>query len=304
MAKPKFTFQQFKREYPDDAACLDAIMDMRHGGTDIPCPGCKRTSKFSRIAKRRAYACQWCGHHIFPCVGTVFEKSRTPLNKWFFAMYLFTSTRHGVAARELERQLGVTYKCAWRMAHELRKLMAMADVKGPMGGEGKHVEVDETLIGGVLKNRGRGHKGAGSYRDNKTMVLGIVERDGNVRAGVIPTDSITYLEGSVSHNVKPGTRISTDDHRSYRHLGKVGFEHGVVEHSAGEYVRGDVHTNTIEGYWSRLKNSIKGTHIHVSEQHLWKYVCEFSYRYNMRKQPQEMFNRMILAVSLPRLVDG
>jgi hypothetical protein len=121
-------------------------------------------------------------------------------------------------------------------------------------------------------------------------------------AGVIPTESLVHLEGSVSHNVAPGTRVSTDDHRSYRQLGRVGFDHGVINHSAGEYVRGDVHTNTIEGYWSRLKNSIKGTHVHLSEKHLWKYVSEFSYRYNMRKQPQEMFNRMILAVSLPRLV--
>jgi transposase-like protein len=159
MAKPKYTKAQFDREYPDDGACLDAIMDMRYGGTDIVCPACKRTSKFTRIAKRRAYACQWCGDHVYPCVGTVFEKSRTPLTKWFYAMYLFTASRHGVPARELERQLGVTYKCAWRIAHELRKLMAMADYRGPMGGEGRHVEVDETLIGGVLKNRGRGHKG-------------------------------------------------------------------------------------------------------------------------------------------------
>lgn len=296
MAKPKYTKAQFDREYPDDGACLDAIMEMRYGGTAIKCPACQKDAKFHRISKRRAYACQWCGEHIYPCVGTVFEKSRTPLTKWFYAMYLFTASRHGVPARELERQLGVTYKCAWRMAHELRKLMAAADFKGPMGGGGKHVEVDETLIGG--RNKGMGGRGV---RAGKTMVLGIVERDGNVRAGVIPTDSLTYLEGSVSHNVKPGTRVSTDDHRSYRHLGKVGFEHEVVMHSAGEYARGDVHTNTIEGYWSRLKNSIKGTHIHVSEQHMWKYVCEFSYRYNMRKQPQEMFNRMILAVSLPRL---
>ena len=113
-------------------------------------------------------------------------------------MYLFTASRHGVPARELERQLGVTYKCAWRIAHELRKLMATADFKGPMGGPGKHVEVDETLIGGRVK----GHRGHGA-RMNKTMVLGIAERDGNVRAGVIPTDSMTYLEGSIIHNVHP-----------------------------------------------------------------------------------------------------
>lgn len=298
MAKPKFTKAQFDREYPDDPACLRAIMEMRYGGTDIRCPGCHKQAKFHPMSKRRGFSCQWCGHHVFPCAGTIFEKSRTPLTKWFYAMYLFTASRHGVPARELERQLGVTYKCAWRMAHEIRKLMTMADHKGTLGGGGKHLEADETLIGGKLKG-----KGQGAGRTNKTMVMGIVERGGNVRAGVIPTDSAQYLEGSIIHNVVPGSRISTDDHTSYRELARSGFDHSVVVHSAGEYVRGDIHTNTIEGYWSRLKSSIKGTHIHVSKHHMWKYVCEFSYRYNMRKQPQDMFNRMILAVSLPRLVE-
>lgn len=296
MAKPKYTFQQFKTEYPDDAACLNAIMDMRYGGTDIVCPGCKRTTRFTRIAKRRAYACQWCAHHVYPCVGTIFEKSRTPLNKWFFAMYLFTSTRHGVAARELERQIGVTYKCAWRMAHELRKLMAMADHRGPIGAAGKHIEADESYFGGKPRYKNKPRKA-------KTIVMGIVERDGPVRAGVIPDTKAESLEGAITNNVRPGSRVNTDEHMSYRHLGLAGYDHQAVNHTREEWVRGDVYTNTIEGYWSRLKNSIKGTHVHVSEQHLWKYVSEFSYRYNMRKQPQEMFNRMIFAVSLPRLAD-
>jgi transposase-like protein len=297
MAKPKFTKAQFDAEYPDDAACLRAIMEMRYGGTDIPCPHCKKQSKFHLMAKRRGFSCQWCGFHIFPCVGTIFEKSRTPLTKWFYAMYLFTATRHGVPARELERQLGVTYKCAFRISHKLRELMATADYQGPLGGAGKHIEADETWVGGRARDLPHG-KGA---RVNKTIVLGIVERDGPVRAGVIPTDSIVYLEGSITRHVRPGTKISSDDHRSYRHLNAGDFDHAVVKHSLGEYARGDIHTNTIEGYWSRLKNSIKGTHVHVSAKHLNKYVGEFSYRYNMRKQPQEMFNRMILAVSLPIL---
>jgi transposase-like protein len=297
MAKPKYTKAQFDAEYPDDGACLDAIMEMRYGGKNIKCPHCHKPSNFSRITKRRAYACQWCGDHIYPCVGTVFEKSRTPLTKWFYAMYLFTSSRHGVPARELERQLGVTYKCAWRIAHELRKLMASADYQGPLGGPGKHLEADETLIGG--KARGRG-TGAGA-RANKTVVAGIVERDGYVRAGPVPDETAATLEGGIKRNVRPGSLISTDEHTSYRQLRRAGYLHRTVKHSAGQYVRGEVHTNTIEGYWSRLKNSIKGTHVHVSEKHLWKYVSEFSYRYNMRKQPQEMFNRMILAVSLPRI---
>jgi transposase-like protein len=123
----RYTFQQFQSEYPDDASCLAKLMEINYGGTEIVCPACKQRSQFHPMSKRRAYACQDCGHHVYPAAGTIFHKSRTPLTKWFFAMYLMTSTRHGVAAKEIERQLGVTYKCAWRMCHELRKLMASAD---------------------------------------------------------------------------------------------------------------------------------------------------------------------------------
>src|SRR5690242_12995658 len=133
----KYTFKQFQAEYPDDAACLAQIMNEQFGGTQTDCPGCGVHAKFHAMSKRRAYACQDCGHHIYPCVGTIFEKSRTPLTHWFFAMYLMTSTRHGVAAKELERQIGCTYKTAWRMAHELRKLMASADERRLLKG---HVE--------------------------------------------------------------------------------------------------------------------------------------------------------------------
>jgi hypothetical protein len=292
MAKPKYTKAQFDAEYPDDATCLRAIMEMRYGGTDI-CPGCGKSSKFHLMGKRRGFSCQLCGHHIFPCVGTVFEKSRTPLTKWFYAMYLFTASRHGVPARELERQLGVTYKCAWRIAHELRKLMAMADDRGPLSGT---VEVDESHFGGKPRHKNR-------PRRRKAMLLGLVQRAGPVRVGPISNTDMGTLEGAITRNVRPGSRVITDEHQSYSHVGSAGYDHHQVNHSSEEYVRGDVYTNTIEGYWSRLKNSIKGTHVHVSDKHLWKYAAEFSYKYNMRKQPQEMFNRMILAVSLPRLAD-
>jgi transposase-like protein len=122
-----YSFKQFRAEFPDDDACLEKIVEIRFGGHEFICPGCERMSRFSRVTGRRSYACQWCGHHVYPCAGTPFEKSRTPLSDWFFAMYLMTSTRHGVAARELQRQIGCTYKTAWRMSHELRKLMAQSD---------------------------------------------------------------------------------------------------------------------------------------------------------------------------------
>jgi transposase len=143
----KATFKSFQKLYPSDAACLEKLMQVNYGGTEITCPGCARNTKFHRLTERRAYVCQHCGYHVYPCAGTIFHKSRTPLTTWFFVMYLMTSTRHGVAAKEVERQTGVTYKCAWRMCDELRKLMASADFGGPLGGEGKHVEMDETYTG-------------------------------------------------------------------------------------------------------------------------------------------------------------
>lgn len=296
MASPKYTFKQFQTEYPDDDACLDKVMEMRYGGTEIECPHCKRPSKFHKISKRRAYACQHCGDHVYPCVDTIFAKSRTPLNKWFFAMYLMTSTRHGVAARELERQLGVTYKCAWRMAHELRKLMAVTDAATSGGGMlGGHVEVDETYVGGRT-----GREFSGRSIVKKTAVVAIIERGGRIRALPVKSVGAGSLTGLIDLNVEQGSRVSTDEFSSYAQLKIMGYDHRTVRHSAGQYVDGSTHVNSAEGYFSRLKNSIRGTHVHVSKRHMWKYVAEFNYRYNMRKQPEAIFDRMISAVSLPR----
>ncbi len=294
----KYTFKQFQAEYPDDAACLAKIMEIQYGGSETLCPVCKERRQFHPMTKRRAYACQVCGHHIYPCAGTIFHKSRTNLTKWFFAMYLMTSTRHGVAAKEIERQLGVTYKCAWRMCHELRKLMASADYRGPLGGEGKHVEIDETLVGGKSQLRG-----FGSRLYKKTMVFGMIERDGKMRVGPVPDDRIDTLQPIIEGNVRPGTTITTDGHPSYNDLSR-NFEHGVVRHNIKEYVRGKHHTNSIEGHWSLFKRAVRGTHVHISSKHAWKYVSEFSYRHNMRHSHLAMFNLLVHAFSLPRLADA
>ena len=141
----KYTFKQFQAQFPDDAACLEAMMKVQWGGTRITGPGCGVVGAlFHPMTKRRCYACQECGHHIYPCADTIFHKSSTKLTNWFFAMYLMTSTRHGVAAKELQRQIGCTYKTAWRMAHELRKLMRATDHAGRSGLLFRdRVEVDE-----------------------------------------------------------------------------------------------------------------------------------------------------------------
>ncbi|MBA1142260.1 IS1595 family transposase [Mesorhizobium neociceri] len=291
----KYTFKEFQAEYPDDAACLAKLMEINYGGTHITCPDCGVEANFYPMTKRKAYACQECGYHIYPCAGSIFHKSRTNLTKWFFAMYLMTSTRHGVAAKEVERQIGVTYKCAWRMCHELRKLMATADYRGPLSG---HVEVDETYVGGSQKVRVRRAKGT-----NKTVVMGLVERNGNIIAGPIPDVSIFTLEPIIRSNVVPGSTISTDELRSYKDLKNSGYVHGTVNHDAEQYVHGIHHTNTLEGHWSHFKRAVLGTHVHISGKHMWKYVSEFSYRRNYRHSHTAMFNRLVEAFSLPRLVE-
>jgi transposase len=299
MSKPvKRTFKEFSALYPTDAACLEKLMQVNHGGTEIVCPGCGKDTKLHPLTKRRAYVCQLCGHHVYPCAGTIFHKSRTNLTKWFFAMYLMTSTRHGVAAKEVERQLGVTYKCAWRMCHELRKLMASADYRGPLRGDGKHVEMDEALVGGRQSQRRRYAKGT-----NKTMIFGMVERDGMMRAGPVPNAWLNTIEGVVKQHVKRGTTVSTDEWAGYNDLHLLGMTHGAVKHSAKEYVRGIHHTNTIEGYFGHFKRAVRGTHVHISAKHMWKYVAEFTYRRNFRHSHAAMFDRLVGAFALPRLQD-
>lgn len=214
------------------------------------------------------------------CVGTPFAKSRTPLQLWFYAIYLFTSTRHGVSAKELQRQLGVTYKTAWRMGHEIREHMADVDGEEPLSG---HVEADEAYVGGKREGkRGRGAEG-------KTIVFGMVERDGDLMVKVVP-DAKTK---TIQPIIEEGSTMHTDEWWAYKGLKRAGYEHQTVEHGAGEYANGNCHVNTIEGYWSFLKNGIRSTHIHVSGNHLEKYAKEFEFRFNSRSNSSEMFPELI-----------
>ncbi|KPM25121.1 hypothetical protein AAJ72_05385 [Citromicrobium sp. RCC1885] len=281
MTKPQ-TIAQFFRRFPDDETCLNHLFEVRFG-QGFECPKCQKASKWFRIKAERAYSCQWCGHHLHPTVGTPFEKTRTPLQLWFYAIYLFTTTRNGVAAKELERQLGVTYKTAWRMADKIREHMADVDGERPIGGIGKEVEIDETLVGGKV----RGGK-PGRHMENKTVVLGMVERGGQVVTVVVPDQRRATLVPAVVANVIEGTKVHTDYLHSYRTLSEEGYEHDRVNHRY-EYVSDTgSHVQTIEGFWSQLKRSINGTHIHVSGKHLWKYAKEAEFRFNRRFDPETM----------------
>ncbi len=286
----KYSFKQFQAQYPNDEACLLAILERRYGKAEA-CPNCGIVGKLTRIEGRRAFACKE-GCHIYPCVGTIFEKSSTFLTLWFHAMYLMTATRNGVSAKELQRQLGVTYKCAWRIGHQLRELMdarAKADYPGPMTG---HVEVDEALVGGK-KPRNNGH-----LLSNKSCVVGAVERGGALVGKVVSSNSranlIPFIQENISTNAK---MVNTDNWNVYRRLGKLGYKHESVNHTAKEYVRGIHHTNSIEGFWSHLKRGIVSTHVAVSPKHLQKYVNEFAFCYNHRHEPAAMFSKMLCQIS-------
>jgi hypothetical protein len=172
--------------------------------------------------------------------------------------------------------------------------MASADHDGQLGG---HVEIDETYVGGRQSRAERKAKGT-----NKTIVMGIVSRDGDLRAGPIPADTKSVMEPIVYRHVEPGSIVSTDMHASYEDLSAT-YLHGRVDHKAEEYVRGAFHTNTLEGHWSLFKRAVKGTHVSISSQHMWKYVCEFSYRRNFRASHRLMFDRLVVSLSLPRLAE-
>ena len=173
---------------------------------------------------------------------------------------------------------------------------ASADFGGPLGGDGKHVEMDETYTGPRQTARDRSRHGI-----TRAIVFGMVERDGMMRAGPIPNNWLTTIEGVVKNNVKRGTTVSTDEWAGYNDLHLLGMKHGTVKHTAKEYVRGDVHTNTIEGYFGHFKRAVRGTHVHISKKHMWKYVAEFTYRRNFRHSHSVMFDRLVAAFALPRL---
>jgi transposase-like protein/predicted RNA-binding Zn-ribbon protein involved in translation (DUF1610 family) len=284
---------EFLKLFPDDNACLAYLFSARYGD-EFECPKCGEEGLFKKLSKMPAYTCS-CGHHVHPMVGTPFLKSHTPLQKWFYAMYLFTTTRHGVPAKELQRQLSVNYKTAWRMGHQIRKYLGLVDGDPPIGG---HTEVDEAMIGGIRKGTGK----RGRAAEGKTVVLGMVERGGDIITRIVPDVKRTTLERHIIRHVDRDATISTDELNSYKRLKMYGYKHGSVNHKAEEYVRGEHHTNTIEGFWSLIKRSIRGTHVHVSARHLPKYLGEFEFRWNLRHRPDQMFPYLLrrLATSQSR----
>ena len=281
------TLREFQARFPTEDSCLDHLMRTRYGARH-DCGKCGRSAAFYRVKARRSYACEYCGGQVYPTAGTPFDRTRTPLRDWFFVMFQFCTSRNGVAAKEVERQLGVTYKTAWRMCHEIRKYMGAVDGDGPVGGFMKTVEIDETYIGGRATGKGTG------WVANKTLVIGMYERGGDVITKVVPNRRGSALLPVVKANVLPHSEVHTDELTAYGSLPMHGYWHKSVNHRAGEYVsRSGTTVNALEGYWSALKRAINGTHIHVSPRHLPKYLAEFEFRHNLRTTPHLMLPALL-----------
>ena len=296
-----YTRADLEREFPDDSTCLDWLwrQNLSPNGEHAECPKCDTMRRFHRVASRPSYSCDKCGHHLHPTAGTIFHKSSTGLDLWFTAVFMMSSTRCGVSAKQIERELGVTYKTAWRMATLIRKhLMDQDDT--PLSGD---VELDETYVGGKPRLKDRRWNPDGSIKKGpgkkKATVFGAVERGGKVRAEVLPRGEAPNLAHRASTFVLPESVVFTDEYPAYNRLGDRFARHHRIQHKARIYVQGDVHTQTIDGFWALLKGGLIGTYHGVSEKWLQGYCNEFAFRYNHRYDRKPMFLTLLDLTARP-----
>jgi transposase len=275
----KYTVKDFRKQFPNDDVCLDWLKDYLYPD-GIHCNKCEKVTNHYRVQGRKSYSCQFCGNHVHPTADTIYHKSSTPLTDWFYAHFLMASTRCGISAKQLERELGVTYKTAWRMFQQIRSIL---DESPRLSGS---VEVDETYVGG----RKKGSKTPGRGAVNKTIVVGAVEREGSVKAEIIPDARRATLIPFVQENVTVDSIIHTDEWHAYATLKLHGYEHQKSSHAKKQWVVGDSHTNTIEGFWSLMKGGLRGVYRgRVEKQYLQNYINEYSFRYNRRNTVKPMF---------------
>lgn len=298
--------------FRDDDAAREHLEAVRWPNGPV-CPHCGGMDRIHKVAgkKHRAglYACRDCNGHFTVTVGTVFERSKIPLSKWMAATYLLCCSKKGCSSKQLERMLGVTYKTAWFMTHRIREAMREGHFSGPLGGEGKVVESDETYIGGKEKNKHRNKRTDGNIGGKgKEAVLSLVERQGRVRSHHIPEVNAKTLRPILVAQIDRKSFLMTDEAGQYYHPGKEFAKHETVNHGAGEYVRGEAHSNTVENYFSILKRGINGVYHHVSQQHLKRYLAEFDFRYNERSglgvSDVERTNKALKGIEGKRLTYG
>ncbi len=290
-----YSVTEFLADFPDDAACLDYLWRTRHSadGEHAHCPRCDCERVFRRYAtrqQRQSWTCTACGHHVHPTAGTIFHRSSTSLRLWFHAMYLMTSTRCGISAKQLERELGVHYKTAWRMFNKIRTELMNDEDQPQLRGK---VEIDETSWGGRPRRPIKDPRERARWRENRTTVLGMIERGGRVRLRVIESRRGEPLSRAVRTHVNPSAFMLTDDWPAYKPLRRE-YDWATINHSAGIYVEGDIHTNTIEGFFGNLKTGMRGAYKHVSDKYLQSYLDEFAWRHNHRHVGyRSMFHELV-----------
>jgi transposase len=292
-----YTFLDFERDFPDDSACLSWLVGHLYPD-GIFCPKCQKVTKHHRVRARTCFECQFCGHQEYPMRGTIFEDSATSLKLWFHAFYLMAQTRCGISAKQIERELGVTYKTAWRMANKIRSLLTNdEELVGT-------VEADEAYFGGKAKWKHEAKKQTARKRGgyDRPAVLGMAQRGsdgkkGKVVAMVVADASAEQLLPKIGTRVLPESTVYTDEWRSYGPLGGMGYTHERVAHQQKVYVDGDVHTNTIEGFWATVKRGLGGVYHAVSTTHLQSYLDEYAFRYNHRDTPEGMFGAFLGRIS-------
>lgn len=292
------TLLQLMDAIPDEQTAIDHFTAIRwRNGPFCPYEGCN-SRKIYHFGDHRTHKCGVCRRRFSIKVGTIFEDTKIPIRKWLMAVWLITSHKKGIASTQLAKDLGLTQKSAWFVLHRLRYAARTMSFNRPLDGE---VEVDECFVGGKAANRHRGDPKNAPGTAGKTPVIGALQRGGPTVAGVIANTDTATLDGFVHAFVSPSAAlVSTDEHSGYRHLSRT-FNHGVVRHSAGEYVRGATHTNSIEGFWSLLKRQIVGIHHFVSPKHLNAYVGEATWRFNLRDIGEGERVNFLLAQSDGRL---
>lgn len=281
-------------QYGDDDQCRVYLQHLRWP-TGVRCPKCNG-ERMSWIQSREQFNCdnEECRYQFSTTAGTIFHDTHLALTKWFLAVFLICQSRKGISANQLKRMLRINYRTAWYLCHRIRHAMEEANPKKLSG----TVEVDETYIGGKQRYVGSG------CLDNKTMVLGAVERGGNVRLKVEPRKQATkkVLHGFITEVTEPNTeRIITDEHRGYRGIADADTKHETVNHRQEEWVRGDIHTNTVESVWSLFDRSIIGAFHKVSTKHLNRYLSEFEWRFNNRKNPFLFRDTMLRLIASDKL---
>jgi transposase-like protein len=279
-AKPK-TLQQAIKYFSNEQVCIDTVAALRWPNGPV-CPKCGGTSHYY-LATQKRWKCKKCSKQFTVKLGTIFEDSPIPLDKWLIALWMLVNCKNGISSYEVGRDLGITQKSAWFVLQRLRLALQSGSVN-KMGGEGKHVEVDETFIGGLARNM---HANKRKLRithtgtKDKTAVQGILERGGEVRVAVVSNRKKHLLQSNIRAHIKAGSAIYTDALMSYMGLKQQGFQHEVIDH-AEKYVDGQIHTNGLENFWSLVKRGLKGTYISVEPFHLFRYLDEQVYRYNNR----------------------